>query len=120
MKIVEESENLGIFRFWSIFKKISIMVKIYDNLNFCQHFRKISILVNIFGIIELGQNFPQILVLIKISEKCRFGSKFGNMSILVKIYRNLETSQNLKISILVKIAGYSWFYQYVDFGQNCI
>ena len=34
--------------------KISIIVKVDDNLDFCQHFRKISILVNIFGIIELG------------------------------------------------------------------
>ena len=34
--------------------KISIIVKVDDNLNFCEHFRKISILVNIFGIIELG------------------------------------------------------------------
>ena len=72
------------------------MVKVDDNLDFCQHFRKISILVNIFGIIEMGQNFPQILVLVKISKKCRFGSKFENMSILVKIYKNLETSQNFK------------------------
>ena len=70
------------------------MVKVDDNLDFCQHFRKISILVNILGIIEMGQNFPQILVLFKISKKCRFGSKFENMSILVKIYNNLETSQN--------------------------
>ena len=70
------------------------MVKIDDNLDFCQHFRKISILVNIFGITELGENFPHILVLVKISEKCRFGSKFGNMSILVKIYKNLEISKN--------------------------
>ena len=71
--------------------KISIMVKVDDQLDFCQHFRKISILVNIFGIIELGQNFPQILVLVKISDLgqnlkiCRPWSKF-------KI--NLETSQN--------------------------
>ena len=31
---------LGKLRFWSIFKKISIMVKMDDNLDFCQHFRK--------------------------------------------------------------------------------
>ena len=53
--------------------KISIVVKVDDNLDFYQHLRKISILVNIFGIIELGQNFPQILVMVKISKKCRFG-----------------------------------------------
>ena len=70
------------------------MVKIDDNLDFCQHFWKISILVNIYGIIQLGQNLPQIWVLVKIFEKCRFGSKFGNMSILVKISKNLETRQN--------------------------
>ena len=100
--------------------KISIMVKVDDNLDFCQHFRKISILVNIVGIIELGQNFPQILVLVKISEKCRFGSKFENMSTLVKIYKNLEAKKSkfFEISILVKIVGNSRSYQYVDFGQK--
>ena len=63
--------------------KISIMVKVDDNLDFCQYLRDNRI----------GTNFPQILVLVKISEKCRFGSKFENMSILVKIYKNLETSK---------------------------
>ena len=43
------------------------------------------------------------------------------MSILIKIYKNPETGQNhKKISILVKIVGNSRFYQYVDFGKNCI
>ena len=96
------------------------MVKIDDNLDFCQHFRKISILVVIYGMIELGQNFPQILVLVKISEKVDFGQnleicrswlKFIKISKLVKILKNND---------LVKIVGNSRFYQYVDFWQNCI
>ena len=62
-------------------RKISILVNIYENLDFGknswksrfwsklsenydlgQHFWKISILVNIFSKIDLSQNFPQILV----------------------------------------------------------
>ena len=66
--------------------RISIMVIVDDNLDFCYHFRKISILVNIFGIIELGQNFPQVLVLVKISKK---------MSIWVKIWKYVDLGENL-------------------------
>ena len=82
--------------------KISILVKIYENLDFGQNYRKILILVNIFeksrflsissvksiGVKifpKYGQNF----------QKCRFGSKFENMSISIKNFK--------KISILVKI-----------------
>ena len=62
------------------------MVKIDDNLDFCQHFREISIFVNIFGITELGENFPQILV---------FGQNFRKMSIWVKIWKYVDLGQNL-------------------------
>ena len=60
--------------------KMSIMVKVDDNLDFCQYFRKISILVYIFGIIELGQNFPQ---------------NFQKISIWVKIWKYVDLRQNL-------------------------
>ena len=102
--------------------KISIMVKVDDNLDFCQHFRKISILVNIVGIIELGQNFPQILVLVKISEKCRFGSKFENMSTLVKIYKNLEAKKQnfLKYRFWSKLSEILDLTNMSILDKNCI
>ena len=37
------------FRIWSVFMKISILVRVYENFGFDQNCRKILILVNISG-----------------------------------------------------------------------
>ena len=124
-KYLDLGQNFEKFRFWSIFMKILILVKIHENLD-CgiwnlsenydlgQHFRKISILVNIFGKIALSQNFPQILVLVKISEKMSIWVKIVEKSqIWSNLSKNLDFGQICrKFSILVKIK------KNVDFGQK--
>ena len=51
-------------RFFFLILKISLMIKIYKNLDFRVNFRKCS--VQFFGIIDIGQNFRKILFLAKI------------------------------------------------------
>ena len=104
-------QNLWKSRFWS---------KLSENLDLGQQFRKISIVVNISVKIDLRQNVPQILVLVKIAEKCRLGSKFENMSILVKNFQKSRFwSRFLEISILVKIVKKSQIWSNLDFGHIC-
>ena len=67
-------QSLWKSRFWS---------KLSENLDLAQHFGKISILVNIFGKIDLGQNFPQIF-------SQHFQKEFLKIFILFKIDKNLE------------------------------
>ena len=55
-----------------------ILVKIFKNLDFrqnfrfCQYFRKISILVTLFGELDLGKKFRKISIFAKILENLDF------------------------------------------------
>ena len=96
------------------------MVKIDDNLNFCQHFRKNLDLSRYLRDNRIRPKFPQILVLVKMSENvnlgrnleiCRSWSKFIKISKLVKNFKNINFWSKLSeiidftnMSILDKIA----------------
>ena len=108
------------------------------NLDFCQNCRKLSILVKTYQNGDFAQDFIWMLIIVKCFEQCRylqmsrFLSKFMKISILVKtvgkpwswstISENLDFSQYhrenrfgiffLQILVLVKIS------ENVDLGQN--
>ena len=93
--------------------KISVLVKIDENLDFGKNCRQIMMLVNILGKsrfqsissvnFDFGQNFPP---------NPDFGQNFWKMSIWVKICKYVDLGQIFpKISILVKI------FENIDFGD---
>ena len=73
-----------------------ILVKIFENLDFCEDFRNAPILVTIFKNIDFGQKGA---IFVKIRENLKFGPNFRKWSILFKTSR--FWSKFLKISILV-------------------
>ena len=74
--------------------KISILVKIDENLDFGQNCRKILILVQFVENSRFWENLP----------KCRFWSKLKELLILVKILKRTDHGKKFsKISIFVKI-----------------
>ena len=78
-----------------IFEKSRFWSKCSKNLDFNGNFRKMSILVEIFEIVDLGRNIRQISILVEIFEKSGICSKF---------LKNLEFGRNLrKISHFVEI-----------------
>ena len=111
--------------------KISILVKIDENLDFGQNYRKfrirsifmkISILVRVYETFGFGQNGRKILIF----EKSQFWIKVSKIFDLVKTYQNLDLdniaenvdySENFrKMSIWFKICKYPEFVQ--NFGLN--
>ena len=90
--------------------------KIFDNVNFGEDFRKISILITIFENLDYCQFFWKISI----------WSNFRKFPIYVKLSKNLNYGQNCrKIAILVeigenfKIFDKSRFYsKHYDFGRN--
>ena len=122
MILVKFSKNFDLFRKfgnisikWNI-RKISILVKYLKKFRFWSNFRIISILDKIYENFEnfdFGQNlwkFRKILILVKFSKNFAFGHKFRFPSKiwknfeLVKFSRNMDFGQILeKIWILVKI-----------------
>ena len=83
---------------------MSILVQIFENLNFRHNFRKISILVK----------FSEILILVEIFENLSFGRNFRKPIFWSKLLKNFDFAQYLrknhefsrnfrKISILVEI-----------------
>ena len=76
-------------------KKMAILVKIFENLDFGEYFLNTSILVKIFENIDCGQNFRKIPILVKIvvdidfgnfSQKERFCSKFADIKTFFIIF----------------------------------
>ena len=108
---------------------MSTWVKICKYLDFCKNFLKISIFIKIFENIACGENCSKIWNLVKNFEKSWFWSKFTKMSILVITEENIDFSRNLqkywfwgkklKISILVKIWGNFDFGQYSWKSRLC-
>ena len=106
-------ENFEKFRFWSNFRKISILVKISNQFGFLENFEKKSILVKIFEKFrfqsnflknfDFGQNFRKISI-IKFSKKFRFWSNFRkNFDFGQNFRKKLDFSKIFeKISIVVK------------------
>ena len=85
-------------------RKIRFLSKFSKNLHFRENLKssKSSILVKIFENLDFGQNFLKISILVKIPENPDFGQQFRKMSNFVKIYENVDSDQNLrKISTLV-------------------
>ena len=87
--------------------KISILVKIYENLDFGQNCRKIMILVTIFGKSRFWSRFSGKSIWVKIFPKSSSWSKF---QINVDLGQNLQICRFgsilfffLKISILLKV-----------------
>ena len=102
---------------------MSLLVKIYKNLDFGQNFWKYRFWLSLSKNLKFGQiclilvilvensRFrskskemsifpPQYLVLVKIVGKCQFGWKFANMPILVKLFQKSR-------------------FQNINFGENC-
>ena len=84
--------------------KISILVKIYENLDFGQDCRIIMILVNILGKISSLVNIFVKIDLVKIFPKSWFWSKLSE---------NVNLGQNLQICLF-----WSNISKNLDFGQN--
>ena len=128
MNIIEKSW------FYSKFLKISILLKILENLDFGQYFRNITILFKILENPDFSENFTQSRYWSKFSKNLDFGqdfwkSQFWSMfikkiSILLKILQiNYKNRWNLSkhinfghklrtISISVKV------FENLDFGQD--
>ena len=89
---------------------MSILVKIYKNLETSKNFEKISILVKIVGNsrflpkcrfgtklhlnVIYSQTFRIISISVNICKYRSFGKKFRKISILLNIYENLDFGQN--------------------------
>ena len=69
-------QNLPKCRFWSTLWKISILGKIFENLDFRQNFLKISILVKIPQNVDVGQHFRKSRFWTKFSENLDLGQNF--------------------------------------------
>ena len=128
------------FDFSQIFEKISILVKIFKNFEkfrFYSHYRKISILVKFSKKVRFWSNFRKISISVQIFEKFRFCRKFSEIfdfdfgqnfeiiSILVTIFKNCEKfrfNSNFRKINLVKLTkefdfGRSKFSKNLDFGK---
>ena len=99
-------------------RKIRILVKIFENLDFWEDFRNTSNLLKIVRNIDfwqnwrkfqIGHNFRKTSILFEIS---RFWSKFPKMSIFVKVSKILNWCQTFEKS------GFWWKSKNSDFGQN--
>ena len=84
---------------WSKFSKISILVKIWQNADFCPNIGNVDFsqnikrtLVKIYKNIEFGQNVRKISIFIRVVGNSRFWSKLTKMSILDKIAKNVDYS----------------------------
>ena len=60
--------EIHVSRFWPKFRKIAILVKIFENLHFDQNFQNISISVKTFEIPHFGENCRKISILVKFSK----------------------------------------------------
>ena len=116
------------FRFWSNFRKISILVKIYEkfrcfrNISICVKFSKNSIFVKInkkidvfenFETFRFGSNFLKISIWVKFSKKNWFWSKFS------KFFDKFRFKSKFRqISILgPNFLKISIFFENFDLGQ---
>ena len=104
------SLNSRKFQVWSEFPKnidfirnLSILVQIYENLDF--GFKKLKNLV-------WSHNFRNISIWAKIFEKLNFREYFRNISILITVFENLDFGK-----IIEKSPFWPKFSINIDFGQ---
>ena len=106
-------------QFWRKFRKLAILVKILENLDFGVDFQNSSILVKIVENIDFGPNFRTSAIWVKIPENFKIWhylkknlNFIQNISILVQTSENLDFYQICwTIPNLVKI------FEKCDFGQ---
>ena len=126
------------FHFGRNWKKISILVEIFRNLDFARSIQqKFSIWSKFKKNLDFGRKFrksrfwskfPKISILIDIFEKSQFWSKYLKTSILVeiceksrfwlKLWQNLDFGEKFRKSWISKISMFDQICKKLDFGRN--